>query len=130
MFNGFGKQTKKQNVAVPSVSSVLLEGKAQNGDPLAGDSVEEALKDVVHESLLLVLVHDDDLLPVLGNLGEVEGLAKVHHVQDILLETAATKANAGLEELGADSGVKTDGVGDLVDISPRGLTEGTEGVDA
>jgi len=49
-------------------------------------------------------------LPVLRHLLEAHGLADVHQVQDVLLEAGAAKANGGIEEFGADAGVRADGV--------------------
>ena len=68
--------------------------------------------------------------PVLGHLGKVEALADVDQIEDILLEAGAPEADAGLEELGADSGVSPDGLGDLRHVGPRGLAHRRHGVDA
>lgn len=78
---------------------------------------------------LLVLVHVDDSLPVGSNLGKVERLAQVDKVEDVLLEARSSEANRGLEELGTQSGVLADGVGDLVDVGTGSFANGRQRVD-
>ena len=39
---------------------------------------------VLCEARLLPVVHDDDLVPVLGHLREAEGAAEVDQVEDVL----------------------------------------------
>lgn len=82
-----------QRRSLPSVPRVLLESEPENGDVLAANGVEQRLDDLGGEARLLVLVDVDDLLPVGRNLGQVEALADVHQVQDVLLETAPAKTN-------------------------------------
>ncbi len=86
---------------------VLLEGKAKHGDPLVGDGVEQGLDNVLREPGFLVVVHVNDTLPIMCDLGQVELLAYVHEVEDVLLKAGATKADARLEELGPDSRVQS-----------------------
>ena len=43
------------------------------------------------KTLLLVLVHVNDLVPVLSALAQAKRLTQVHQVQDVLLETRPTK---------------------------------------
>ena len=78
---------------------------------------------------LLVLVHVNDGLPVSSDLGQVKGLGKVNQVEDILLEARSSETDGSLEELGTDSRVLSDGVGDLVDVGSGSLTDGGESVD-
>ena len=47
--------------------------------------------------------------------------AENHQVEDVLLEAAATKAGAGLEELGAQARIAADGAGDLLHVGAGGL---------
>ena len=83
---------------LPGVAGVLLEGEPEDADLLAGDGVEEALDDPAGEAGPLVVVEEDDLGPVVGHLGQVEALADVDQVEDVLLEARATKADACLQE--------------------------------
>jgi hypothetical protein len=69
-----------------SVSGVLLESETKNGNFLASDGVEHGVNDLLGESVLLVFVHFNDSVPVLGHSGEMERLAQVDQVQDILRE--------------------------------------------
>jgi len=56
-------------------------------------------------------------------------LAQIYQVEDILLETRPSETDAGTEELGAETRVVADGVGDFVDVGAGGLADGREGVD-
>ncbi len=71
----------------------------------------------------------DDLAPIVGDLGQAEGLAEINQVEDVLLETGTAETNRCLEELGADARVRADGAGDLIDIRAGGFTEGGDRVD-
>ena len=46
---------------------------------------------VAREALLLPVVHHDDLVPILGDLGQAEGAAEVDEVEDVLLEARAAE---------------------------------------
>lgn len=54
------------------VSSVLLESETENGNSLTSDGVEHGVNDLLGESILLVLVHLDNGVPVLGYSGQVK----------------------------------------------------------
>ncbi len=45
-------------------------------------------------------------VPVVGDLLESQRLADVNQVQDVLLEAGAAKADAGVQEFGADARVR------------------------
>lgn len=77
----------------------------------------------------MVLVELDDLTPVRGDFGEMETLAEVDEIEDVLLEAGAAESDGCLEELGAYARVVADGVGDFVDVGAGGLADGREGVD-
>lgn len=111
------------------VTSVLLEGEAEDGNLLVGNGVEEGGDNLADETLLLVLVHDDDLLPVFGDLGQVQLLREVDEVEDVLLEARTTETNRGLQELGTQAGIAAAGIGDLIDIGTGGLANGRQSVD-
>ena len=95
---------------------------------LAGDGVEERVDDGLREATLLVLVHLDDLAPVRRDLGQVQALAQIHEVEDILLEAAPAEPDRRAEELGADARVKANRVRDLVDVRARRLADRGERV--
>jgi hypothetical protein len=115
--------------SLTGIGGVLLEGKSEDGDLLANQGVVEALDDTVGEAVTGVLVHLDDLAPVLSDLGETHGLGKVDEVENILLEAAAPETDTSHQELVTNTGVNTDGLGDLIDISTSLLTDGGDGVD-
>ena len=81
---------------VPGVAGVLLEGKTHNADLLAGDRVEECVDDLLGESLLLVVVDVDHVFPVGGDLVQVQLLANVDQVEDVLLKAGAAEPDRGL----------------------------------
>ena len=111
------------------VAGVLLEGISEDGHLLAGGGVEHLGHHLLREALLLVVVHEDDLVPVGGALVEAVGLAEVDEVEDVLLEAGAAEADGGLEEAAADAVVLADGTADLGHVGAGGLAEGRDGVD-
>jgi hypothetical protein len=111
------------------IGGVLLEGKTENGNLLANKSVVEALDDTVGETVTGVLVHLDNLSPVLGNLGKTHSLSKVDKVENILLEATATETDTSHQELVTNTGVNTNGTGNLVNIGTSLLANGGDGVD-
>ena len=111
------------------VVGVLLEGEAEDADALAVDGVEERADDFLDEAAFLPVVEMDHLAPVFGDVGQVEGLAEIDEVEDVLLETRAAEADGGLEELRADARVHADGAADFIDIGAGGFAEGGNRVD-
>ena len=77
------------------VARVLLEGEAEHADFLGGDGVEHAGHHDLGEAALLVLVHQNHLVPVVRALLQTQGLANVHQVQDVLLEARAAQRERG-----------------------------------
>lgn len=75
---------------------VLLEGEPEDGDLLVRDRVEKALNDPLGESQPLEVVEGDDLGPVFGHLWQVQALADVDQIEDVLLEARPAKADTGL----------------------------------
>mmetsp|Transcript_26117 Transcript_26117/g.61216 ORF Transcript_26117/g.61216 Transcript_26117/m.61216 type:complete len:500 (+) Transcript_26117:98-1597(+) len=120
----------KRRSGLTGVSGILLEGEAVDRDLLAGDGVEHRLDDLHREPLLLVLVHFNHLVPVLGALVEAEGLAEVHKVEDVLLEARPAEAHRRVQELRADARVRADRARDLRDVGIRRFAEGRDRVDA
>lgn len=83
---------------------------------LPRDGLEERVYHLLREPAFLVLVHLDHLTPVSSNLGEMQTLAQVHQVQDVLLEARATEADRGLQEFGANPRVLSNRIGDFIDV--------------
>ena len=70
---------------------------------LVGDGVKQGINNVLRKSPLLVLVHLHHLPPIGSDLGQMQALAQIHQVQDILLETRSTETDGGFQEFGADT---------------------------
>ena len=81
---------------VPGVAGVLLECETHHADLLPRDGVEERVDDLLGEALLLVVVHANHVPPVRGYLVQVQLLADVHQVEDVLLEAGAAEPDRGL----------------------------------
>ena len=78
----------------------------------------------------MIVVHLHDLAPVRCNLGQIRRLGQVDKVENVLLEAAAAKPNAGLEELGAEPRVAPNRARDFAHVSTRGFTDCAHGVNA
>lgn len=104
-----------------SVSSILFERKSEDSNPLSTDGVEERGDNLVDESVLLVVVDLYNLRPVFSHFWQAQGCSDVRQVENILLEARPSKAHRGLEELGSQARVHSDGAGYLVYVSTRGL---------
>ena len=77
------------------VVGVLFEGEAEEGDLLARNGVKEGGNYPFDETLALVVVHLDDLLPVFRDFGEAVVLAEVDKIEDVFLEAGSTESNGG-----------------------------------
>jgi hypothetical protein len=111
------------------ITCVLLESKSKDSNFLVRDGVEQGGNDVANESLLLVLVHNNNLVPVSGNLGKMELFRKVDKVKNVLLEARTTKTNRRLQKLGSDTAITTASICDLINISSSSLAKSREGID-
>lgn len=111
------------------VTSVLLERETKHGNLLIRDRVKQGVDDTLDEAALLVLVHDDDLMPIRCDLGQVEGLGQVRQIENVFLEAGAAEADRSLKELGTDASVATDSVGNLVNVGTGSLADGGQSVD-
>ena len=90
---GFFEQiaAHKRRRRLAGVARVLLEREAKHADFLGGDGVEHAGHHDFGKAALLVLVHQDHLVPVVRALLQAQRLANVHQVQNVLLEARADK---------------------------------------
>ena len=79
--------------SLAGVSSVLLKSKAVDGNLLARHSVHHGSDHLLAEAPLLVFVHFDDLIPVLGNFVKAVGLTQVDKIENILLEARSAEAD-------------------------------------
>mmetsp|Transcript_54691 Transcript_54691/g.132810 ORF Transcript_54691/g.132810 Transcript_54691/m.132810 type:complete len:249 (-) Transcript_54691:435-1181(-) len=114
--------------SLTDVAGVLLEGITQDGDLLTGNGVEHGRHDLHRKTLLLEVVHGNDLTPVLGTFVKTVRLAQVDQVQDVLLETRTSKPDGGHQEPFADTVVHTDGTADFRDVCTGRLTQRRDGV--
>src|SRR5690554_4021953 len=111
------------------VVGVLFKGPAEDGDFFAAHGIEELAYDVLGKAALLVVVHFDDLFPIVGDFGEAVAAGNVHQVEDVFLETAAAKAYGGFQELRADAAVLTYGAGNFIYVGAALFAKGRDGVD-
>ena len=77
---------------------VFLEAETDHGNLFPRHRVEKTLDDPPCEPVPLVVVQGNHLGPVVGHLGQVEALADVDQVEDVLLEARAAEADACLQE--------------------------------
>ena len=66
----------------------------------------------------------------MSDLRKIETLTDVDKIEDVLLEAGASKSHAGLQKLGTNPCVTTDGLRNLGHVGPRGLADGGHAVDA
>ena len=71
----------------------LFEGKTEDGNLLVGDCVEECFDNSLSKARPLVVIHLNHRHPVGGLLCQVEVLAQVNQIQDVLLEAGAAKTH-------------------------------------
>jgi hypothetical protein len=103
-----------------SEQNIFIEG----GAYLASDGIEKGVDHTLREPPLLVLVHFDDLSPVQSHLREMQTLAQVHQIQDILLEARSAKAYRRLQEFVSYARVKANGVCNFVNVRARSFANG------
>src|SRR5690554_4139326 len=111
------------------VVGVLFKGPTEDGYFFAAYGIEELAYDVLGKAALLVVVHFDDLFPIVGNFGEAVAAGNVHQVEDVFLETAAAEAYGGFQEFGAYAAVLAYGAGNFIYVGAALFAEGGNGVD-
>lgn len=77
---------------VPGVPCILLKGKSKQCNLLISNSVKQAVYNSACKSPSLILIHCDNLVPVICNFRQVQSFRKVNKIEDIFLEAASTKA--------------------------------------
>mmetsp|Transcript_89189 Transcript_89189/g.273159 ORF Transcript_89189/g.273159 Transcript_89189/m.273159 type:complete len:388 (-) Transcript_89189:11-1174(-) len=119
-----------QRRGLPDVPRVLLERETEDADLLVGDGVEQAGNDLAAEGRFLVLIHVNDLLPILRGLVQALRLADVHQIKDVLLEARAAEPDGRVQKLRADPTVGADGPRHLRHIGTGPLAELGYAIDA
>mmetsp|Transcript_1737 Transcript_1737/g.4195 ORF Transcript_1737/g.4195 Transcript_1737/m.4195 type:complete len:222 (+) Transcript_1737:1007-1672(+) len=69
-----------------NISGILLEGISQQGNLFSRHGVEHLLDNLFRKALFLIIVHENDLIPIGGTFIKSVGLTKVDEIQNILLE--------------------------------------------
>lgn len=85
--------------AFAGVARVCLEGETEDGNLLVIDCVEHGIDDERAKTHLLVVIHLENLRPIVGDFIHLMLLAQINEVQNVLLEAAPAKTGATLEEL-------------------------------
>mmetsp|Transcript_16648 Transcript_16648/g.24646 ORF Transcript_16648/g.24646 Transcript_16648/m.24646 type:complete len:220 (-) Transcript_16648:343-1002(-) len=111
------------------IPRVLLEGISQDGNLFAGDSVEHTGDHLFSESLLLVIIHYNDLIPILGAFMQPISFTQVDQVKNILLEARSSKPNGGIKETPSNTLINPHRTGNLINIRPSRLTQCRNGID-
>jgi hypothetical protein len=112
-----------------SVTCIFLESIAQDTNLLSNECPMQIGHYSFHESISLKFVDGNNLSPILGHFFKIQCLSKIDKRQDIFLETRPPKAKTSFEKFRAQTGIKPNSCRNLVDISTRTFTDGTDGVD-
>lgn len=81
------------------------------------------------EHLLPVVIHLNDRVPVVGDLGQSLQFSEIDQCEDILLEAASTPANTAVQEFVADSRIRGNALLHLSDIGVVLLAHDCDAVD-
>ena len=98
-----GVTPAEKPAATRGVVGISFERETKHGDAFARHRAKEPVHHQAGDAVLLPGVEIHHLLPVGGHLMQAVVAAEVHKVEDVFLEAAATKAGAGLEELGSQA---------------------------
>ena len=77
---------------MPGVPCILLKSKSKQCNLLISNGVKQAVHNSICKSPSLILIHYDNLVPVVCNFRQVQSFRKVNKIEDIFLETASTEA--------------------------------------
>src|SRR5690606_21043784 len=97
--------------------------KPQYRNLLLRHRIEQSLYHTTAETVLLVVIHHDNLLPVSRNFRQTKMFAEVNQVQYILLKAGAAITNPGLEKLGPDTTIPANGKSHLIHIGLSRFTQ-------
>src|SRR5690606_33060266 len=111
------------------IVGVFFESPAVESNALPRYRVVQGTHNHFRKAAFLVVVHDDDLLPIVRHLGQSVGTGNVHQVEDVFLEAGSAKSDRGFEELGADTAIRTNGAGHFIHVRTRHLAKFGYGVD-
>lgn len=76
-----------------------------------------------------MFIHDHNLLPIVGDLREVQTFTEVYQVQDIFLKARTPETNGCTQEPGADTGILANRMRNFINASTSSLADGGERVD-
>mmetsp|Transcript_7715 Transcript_7715/g.11040 ORF Transcript_7715/g.11040 Transcript_7715/m.11040 type:complete len:224 (+) Transcript_7715:256-927(+) len=113
----------KHGWSFPNITCILLECISKNSDLLSSDGVEHLCDNLSGKTILLVVVHGNNLVPVGSAFIQAVGFAQVDKVKNILLEAGSSKANRGLKESLSDTVIHTYSTANFRNISTSGLAQ-------
>src|SRR5690606_2270876 len=87
-----------------SVIRIFLKCPAQECDLLTVNGIVHCFNNPLGEASLLMVVHNNHLLPVIGYFVQVIRSSNIYKVQDILLETRPSKTDRRFQEFWTDTG--------------------------
>ena len=119
-----------QGRRLTDISRVLLESKAEQADLFPDQVFVQGANDLFRETVALQIVHGIDLIPVMGHVVQAQSFGQVDETGDVFPETGSSETQSGLEELGTNTHIETDRVGNFIHISACGVANGTDGIDA
>ena len=70
----------------------------------------------------------NNLLLVIGNIGQPIAFTDVHQIQDTFLKARPVESNTGIQKPGSDPRIFPDGIRDFSHVGPCGLAEGRHGI--
>src|SRR5690606_17276061 len=101
---------------------VFFKCPTQERNMLAIDCVIHRLDNLLRKACFLMIVHQNNLLPIIGYFIQVVRSSNIDKVQDILLETRPSKTDGRFQEFWTDTGILTDRSCDLVYVSSTHFT--------
>jgi hypothetical protein len=108
---------------------ILLEGSTENANLFALQVLVELSVNSQEEVLLSELIHQNDLIPVIRDFGKALKLGQVNQGQNVFFETAAAEPDRAVQELVANSGIRSDALLDFLDVRTVFLAHNGNAVD-
>ena len=106
LFQKIAADTNRRSLA--GVVGIGLKSKTKNRQALPGHGAEQLLHHQPGNAVLLPGVQRNHALPVIRHLRQAEMPAEIHQIEDVLLETAATKPRPGIQEFRANPAIGAD----------------------